>query len=85
MSVDGKSKVPHICPSPGTLMPLVHAHKVDDPPFELKLLNWPLDYPRWLELYFALLGLSYGNMPNVSTKMEYNFNIDIFFAQIINT
>lgn len=60
-------------------MPLAHAHKVDDSPFELKLLKCALDYPRLLGLYFTFLGLSYGNMPNVSTKTEYNFNSKIHF------
>lgn len=57
---------------------LVHAHKADDSPLELKLIV-NFGYHRSSELYFALLGLSYDNMPNVRTKMEYNFTMKIYF------
>lgn len=67
----------------GPLMPPVHGG--EDSPFELELLNWGLDDPKLLGLYFALLGLRYGNMANISTKMESNFNFKIHFLSKLLT
>lgn len=67
------------------VMPPVHTHRVDNSPFELKLLNWSLGGPKLLHLYSALLGLRHGNMANISSKMESNFNLKIHFLSKLLT
>lgn len=79
-------KGPHARLSPGTRMPpLGHTHRVDDSLFELELFNGVLDDPKQLDLYFALLGLRYGNMACISTKTESNFNFKIHFLSKLLT